>query len=413
MTFPNAGFLQARKSAFAYLRPLALLASLCALALAGCNSSRNVYAPPPPAKVVVAQPLQQPVTLYIELTGNTSPINSVDLVARVQGYLESIDYKDGAKVARGTQLFGIERDTYQQQLDQAEATLAANQATLEYNKAEFKRQSTLGRQDFASQATVQQWQANQDSAAAQVLNAKAQIELAKINLGYTNVLAPFDGVVTNHLVDVGALVGYSGPTKLATIIQTDPIYVYFNVSEPQVLKIKESNAKAGLPFRTTDISSIPVDIGLQGEEGFPHKGHMDYADPQVNQSTGTLTVRALFDNKDGALLPGLFVRVRTPIGRLDKALLTSNEAIGTSQEGNYVLVVGKDNVVQRKNVTTGDRQGQLRIIESGLDPGDWVVTEGVQRAFPGAKVEPQHSQLASAAEPSNVAPTGVAGAASK
>ena len=214
------------------------------------------------------------------------------------------------------------------------------------------------------------------------------------------MVAPFDGTVTNHLVDVGALVGVSGPTKLATIVQTDPLYVYFNMSEPQVLAIKESNAKAGLPFRTTDLSSIPVDIGLQGEEGYPHKGHMDYASPQVDQSTGTLTVRAVFDNKDHTLLPGLFVRVRTPVAHQDKAVLTQNTAIGTSQEGSYVLVVGPDNVVQRKVVKTGERQGQLRIIELGLDPSDWVVTEGIQRAFPGAKVDPQRIQLAAeASEP--------------
>ena len=180
------------------------------------------------------------------------------------------------------------------------------------------------------------------------------------------------------------------------------MYVYFNMSEPQVLAIKESNARAGLPFRTTDLSGIPVEIGLQGEEGYPHKGHMDYASPQVDQSTGTLLVRAIFDNKDQTLLPGLFVRVRTPVSALPKALLTSNDAIGTSQEGSYVLVVGPDNVVQRKVVKTGDRQGQLRIVESGLDPGDWVVTAGLQRAFPGAKVEPQRSTLASAATGSSV-----------
>jgi membrane fusion protein, multidrug efflux system len=363
-----------------------------ALALAACNA-KNAYVPPPPPKVVVAQPLQQPVNLYIELTGNTTPFNSVDLVARVQGYLESIDYKDGARVAKGTQLFGIERDTYQEQLDQAKASLGTAEAQHAYNEAEYQRQSTLGRQDFASQATVQQWKSNVDQSSAAILNAKAQIELANINLGYTNVTAPFDGVISNHLVDVGALVGVSGPTKLATIVQTDPMYVYFNMSEPQVLKIKETNAKAGVLFRTTDLSNIPVEIGLQGEDGYPHKGHMDYASPQVDQSTGTLVVRALFDNKDQTLLPGLFVRVRTPIGRQEKAVLTSNEAIGSNQEGSYVLVVGADNVVQRKIIKIGDKQGQLRIVEAGLDPGDWVVTEGIQRAFPGAKVDPQRTTL--------------------
>ena len=391
-----------------------VLVTICALALAACNNAKNAYVAPPPPKVAVAQPVQQPVTLYLELTGNTQSFNSVDLVARVQGYLESIDYKDGAAVTKGSQLFGIERDTYQAQLDQANAALVTAEATHVYNQAEYQRQATLGRQDFSSLATVQQWKSNVEQATGSVSNAKAQIELAEINLAYTKVLAPFDGIVTNHLVDVGALVGVSGPTKLATIVQTDPLYVYFNLSEPQVLAIKENNAKAGLPFRTTDLSSIPVDIGLQGEEGYPHKGHMDYASPQVDQSTGTLTVRAIFDNKDHTLLPGLFARVRTPITHQDKALLTQNTAIGTSQEGSYVLVVGQDNLVQRKVVKTGDRQGQLRIIESGLDPSDWVVTEGIQRAFPGAKVEPQRTQLAAdASEPAGAGKPGAQDPAAK
>jgi multidrug efflux system membrane fusion protein len=380
------------------------VAVMCSVLLAGCNA-RNAYVPPPPPKVMVAQPLQKPVTLYLELTGNTAPVNSVDLVARVQGYLQSINYKDGAVVTKGTQLFGIERDTYQAQLDQAKATLASNQATLAYNESEYQRQVSLARQDFASHSTLENWKAQRDQAAATVLNATAAIEVATINLGYTQVLAPFDGVVTNHLADLGALVGVSGPTKLATIIQTDPIWVYFTLSEPQVLAIKESNAKVGLPLRTTDLSNIPVEIGLQGEEGYPHKGHMDYAAPEVDTSTGTLTVRAVFNNKDQALLSGLFVRVRTPIAQQNNAMLTRDDAIGTSQEGKYVLVVGPDKVVGRKIVKTGQREGQLRVIESGLDPGDWVVTEGIQRAFPGAKVEPQRVDLASA-DPSDAAKKG-------
>jgi membrane fusion protein, multidrug efflux system len=372
-----------------------------AIAIAACGS-KNAYVPPPPPKVIVAQPLQQPVTSYLELTGNTAPINSVDLVARVQGFLESINYADGAVVTKGTQLFGIERDIYQQQLDQAKATLAANEATLEYNTAEYKRQEALARQDFASQSIMQQWKANQDSAAAQVLSAKAAIELANINLGYTDVQAPFDGIVTNHLVDLGALVGFSGPTKLATIIQAAPLYVYFTMSEPQILALQRNLAQHGISLRTSDLSDVPVEIGLAGEDGYPHKGHMDYASPQVDFATGTLTARALFENKDHALLPGLFVRVRTPIAHQDKALLTRDDALGTSQEGSYVLVVNADNVVERRVVKTGVRQGQLRIIESGLDPGDWVVTEGTQRAFPGAKVDPQRTSLAPpAAEPAN------------
>jgi membrane fusion protein, multidrug efflux system len=368
-----------------------------AIGLMACNGSRNVYVAPPPPKVLVAQPLVRPVTEYLELTGNTAPFATVDLVARVQGFLTSIDYVDGATVKKGAQLFGIERDIYQAQVDQQQATVASDQATEEYNKAEYGRQATLARQDFASQATAQEWKSKADQAAADILNAKAALWLAQINLGYTNVQAPFDGVVTNHLVDVGALVGVSGPTKLATIIQTDPLYVYFTLSEPQILSLQRNLAEHGIALRTTGLSDVPVEIGLNGEEGYPHKGHLDYASPQVDVSTGTLNARALFANKDGALLPGLFVRVRTPIAQHEKALLTRNDAIGTSQEGSYVLVVGPDNVVERKVVKTGLRDGQLRVIESGLSPDDWVVTEGIQRAFPGAKVDPQRGQLASAA----------------
>jgi multidrug efflux system membrane fusion protein len=381
----------------------AAVLAIAAIELAACNS-KNAFVPPPPPKVQVAQPLQRPVTEYLELTGNTQAFASVDLVARVQGFLTSINYQDGATVKRGAQLFGIERDIYQAQVDQQEATLASDQANEEYNKAEYGRQATLARQDFASQATAQEWKSKADQSAADILNARAAIWLAQINLGYTNVQAPFDGVVTNHLVDVGALVGVSGPTKLATIIQTDPLYVYFTLSEPQILSIQRNLAKHGVALRTTNLSNVPVEIGLQGEEGYPHKGHLDYASPQVDFASGTLTARALFDNKDSALLPGLFVRVRTPIAEEDKALLTRNDAIGTSQEGSYVLVVGADNVVERRVITTGVRDGQLRVIESGLKPDDWVVTEGVQRAFPGAKVDPQHGQLASAEPEPSAAP---------
>ena len=233
-------------------KSLAVPAAIVALALAGCGS-KNAYVPPPPPKVVVAQPLQQPVTLYLNLTGNTEPFNSVNLVARVQGYLESIDYKDGAAVTKGTQLFGIERDIYQAQLDGAKGQLAHDQAALEEAQMNLTRYQTLEQQKSiaAQQAQDQASVVQQDKAT--VLVDQANVETANINLGYTSVLAPFDGVVTNHQVDVGALVGVSGPTTLATIVQTDPLYVYFTVSEPQVLAIRRDRAKAGHPISTTDL----------------------------------------------------------------------------------------------------------------------------------------------------------------
>ncbi|MGR9058140.1 efflux RND transporter periplasmic adaptor subunit [Rhizobium leguminosarum] len=361
--------------------------------LVGCEESGNTYVPPPPPPVRVAQPLQQPVTLYFELTGNTAPLNAVDIEARVQGYIQSIDYQDGMTVMKGTKLFGIERDTYQAQLDQAKASLASQQASQVGAKQEYDRQLNLSKQQVTTQTAVDSAKATLDEANASILNAQANLDLATINLGYTEVLAPFDGTVTDHLVDIGALVGVSGPTKLASIVQTDPLYAYFNVSETQVLMIKESLAKQGHTFKQTDLPSIPAEIGLQTEQGYPHKGHLDYVSPQLDASTGTLQVRALFDNKDRAMLPGLFVRVRVPVGHNDKALLVRDDAIGTNQLGSYLLVLGKDDVIEQKQVKTGQREGALRVIDSGLDPADWVVTQGIQQAIPGSKVTPEKIEM--------------------
>jgi membrane fusion protein, multidrug efflux system len=376
---------------------LAVPAAIAALSFAGCGS-RNQFVPPPPPKVVVAQPLQKAVTLYIYLTGNTAPYRTANLVARVQGYLETIDYKDGVAVTKGTRLFGIERDIYQAQVDQANAQLAKDQAVLGSAQVDLTRYQMLQQQKSiaSQQAEDQAFVVQQDKATVGI--DQANLETANINLGFTTVLAPFDGIVTNHQVDIGNLVGASGPTTLATIVQNDPIYVNFTLSEPQILAVRKGMMQTGRQLSRTDlsfISSIPIEIGLQDEEGYPHKGHLDYVSPQLDTSTGTVAVRAIFDNKDNVLLPGLFVRVRGPIGHLDKALLTRGDAIGTSQEGSYVLVVGADNIVKRKIVKTGQRQGQLVIIDSGLDPGDWVVIEGNQQAFPGAKVDPQRSELKS------------------
>ncbi|WFU08391.1 efflux RND transporter periplasmic adaptor subunit [Rhizobium sp. CB3090] len=362
---------------------------LCTISLQACDGSNNTYVVPPPPKVRIALPLQQAVTRYFELTGNTAAINSVDIEARVQGFVESIDYRDGMPVTKDTQLFGIQRNTYQAQVDQAQATLASAQASQVGANLEYQRQLNLSKQSVTTQTALDSAKATLDQANATILNAKASLDLAVINLGYTKVLAPFDGVVTAHLVDVGALVGVSGPTKLATIVQTDPLYVNFNVSEPQVLMIKQDLAKQGHTFRQTDLPTIPVEIGLQDQTDYPFKGHLDYASPQLDASTGTLSVRGIIDNKERALLPGLFVRVRVPVGHDDKALLVPDVAIGSNQQGSYVLVVGKDETVEQKLVKTGQLEGPLRVIQSGLDASDWVVTEGIQQAIPGSKVAPE------------------------
>ena len=339
----------------------------------------------------VAQPLQQDVPLYVELTGNTKAFNEVKLEARVQGFLEQIKYVDGAAVKKGDLLFVIQQSTYQAQLDQAKATLEANKASQANAQVEYSRQSTLGQQQFASQSRVDDAKTKLAETSAAVLGAQANLEVANINLGYTEVTAPFDGIASRHLVSVGALVGYAGPTELASVVQIDPIYVYFEVSETVVQRVKEALSRLGKTMR--DVHDVPVEIGLQIEEGYPHKGVIDYIAPQIDASTGTLQVRGIFENKDAALLPGMFARVRVPIRRPAPAVLVPDTAIGTSQLGRYVLVVNKDNVVEQRTVTIGQVDKGLRVIESGLKPDDLVVIDGVQRAIPGNKVDPDKQKM--------------------
>ncbi len=378
-------------------------ALLALFLLTGCND-KNTYIPPPLPKVRVAEPLRLPATLYLDLTGNTQAVNTVTLNARVQGFLTSIDYTDGAGVHKGDRLFTIEKDAYLASLDQAKATLASQQAALVQAQQEFARKSTLGKQDFASAASVEDAKAKLDQANAGVDGAKASIQTAQINLGYTEITAPFDGTMTNHLVDVGALVGVGGPTALATIIATNPIYVVFNVAEPQVLKIKAELARQGRQKLVPE--TIPVEVGLQSESGYPHIGHLDYIAPQVDPATGTLTVRGVLDNPTGALLPGLFVRVRVPVTHIADALMVAETTIGTGQTGTYVLVVGTDDVVAQRPVTLGQSQdGGLRLVTAGLDPSDRVIVGGLQFAVPGNKVVPAMvSMLADAASAPLVKP---------
>jgi RND family efflux transporter MFP subunit len=355
------------------------------VALAACE--QNSFVPPPPPKVDVALPQQRPVTRYLEATGNTAPIKSVDLVARVQGVLQTIDYKDGAFVKEGTMLFTIEPDTYKLKLEQARAAEAGAQATLKQAEADYKRQSDLVTRQAVAQATLDQSTSARDNAQASLLQAQANTRIAAVNYGYTNVVAPFDGIVTAHLISAGELVGAASPTQLATIVQLDPIYVNFNVNEQDVLRVRAEAKKRGLT--SSQITSLPIEVGLQTEDGFPHKGNLDYAAPTINQSTGTLPVRGVLPNPDRILLPGYYVRVRVPFDQQQDALLVPDVSLGSDQSGRYLLVVNGDNVVEQRKVQVGPVEGDLRVIESGLKPDDRVVVAGLLRAIPGQKVDPQ------------------------
>ncbi|MCP1840053.1 MULTISPECIES: efflux RND transporter periplasmic adaptor subunit [unclassified Bradyrhizobium] len=353
--------------------------------LSACE--QNSFVAPPPPKVEVAPPVQRAITRYLDATGNTAPIQTVDLVARVQGFLQAINYQDGSFVKAGTTLFTIEPETYKLKLEQAQAAEVGAQATLKQAELDFKRQTDLVQRQAVSQATLDTSTSTRDNAQASLQQAQVNTRIAAVNYGYTNVAAPFDGIVSNHLVSIGELVGVTSPTQLATIVQLDPIYVNFNVNEQDVQRVRDEARRRGLSVN--ELRQLPVEVGLQTETGYPHKGKLDYISPTLNQSTGTLAVRGVFANPDRTLLPGFYVRVRVPFDKQDNALLVPDVAIGSDQAGRYVLVVNAENVVEQRKVTTGPLDEGLRVIESGLKPDDRIVTAGLLRAIPGQKVDPQ------------------------
>ena len=367
----------------------AAVAILALMALAGCE--QNTFVPPPPPKVAVALPVQRPITRYLETTGNTAPIKSVDLVARVQGFLQSIDYKDGDFVKEGTPLFIIEPETYKLKLDQAKAAEAGAEATVKQAEADFKRQTDLVARQAVSQSTLDTSTSTRDNAQASLQQAQANTRISEVNYDYTKVAAPFDGVVSAHLVSVGELVGAASPTQLATIVALDPIYVNFNVNEQDVLRIRAEARRKGLT--AADLKQTPVEVGLQSEDGYPHQGKLDYAAPTINQSTGTLAVRGVIPNADRVLLPGYFVRVRVPVDKQQDALLIPDTALGSDQSGRYVLVVTADNVVEQRKVQTGPLDNGLRVIDDGVKGDDRIVIAGMLRVIPGEKVDPQLQKI--------------------
>nr|AWM04879.1 efflux RND transporter periplasmic adaptor subunit [Bradyrhizobium amphicarpaeae] len=369
---------------------LALAAAASVVLLAGCEDKNTFVAPPPP-KVDVATPVQRAVTRYIEATGNTAPVKSVDLVARVQGFLQSIDYQDGTFVKQGTQLFTIEPETYKLKLEQAQAAEAGAQASVRQTEADYKRQADLVQRQAVSQATLDTSTSNRDNAQANLQQAQANTRLAEVNYGYTKVTAPFDGVVSAHMVSIGELVGVSSPTQLATIVAMDPIYVNFTVNEQDVLRIRAEATRRGLT--PANLKQFPIQIGLQTETGYPHEGHLDYVAPTLNQSTGTLAVRGLIPNDKRVLLPGYFARVRVPFDQEKSALLVPDTALGSDQGGRYLLVVNGDNVVEQRKVQIGPVDNGLRVIETGLKPEDRVVIAGLLRVIPGQKIDPQVTKI--------------------
>jgi RND family efflux transporter MFP subunit len=356
---------------------------IAALSLSACDQ-KNAYVPPPPPKVDVALPHKQNVTRYLTATGTMAAVNSTTLIARVQGFVQSIDYKDGDTVKAGAELFVIEPQPFQLALQQSQAAQSSAEASMKQLQADYQRQVDLTAKGAVSQATLDQATASRDAAAAKVKQTQADTSQAELNLGYTQVKAPFDGIVTQRQVSLGQLVS-PGATALATIVQLDPIYVNFTMSEDNVQRIRANIRKRGLTEAA--LKKIPIEVGLQSDVGYPHAGTLDYASPGVTTATGTLAVRGILPNTGRELLPGYFVRVRVPLGEPAEMLLAPDRAIGSDQAGRYVLVVGNDNVVEQRKVELGPQVGSLQVIEKGLTPSDRVVVSGLMAAVPGERVD--------------------------
>jgi len=292
-------------------------------------------------------------------------------------------------------LFQIDPEDYKIALQIAEATQQQQEALLLQADNDLTRKQDLVKTSAVSIAQVDESRAKRDSTLAALEQAKGQVEQAKRNLFYTTITAPFDGTMSARLVDPGAMVGAGSPTKLATIVQLKPIYVKFNIDEQQVLTVRQRMREMGVTLK--DLGPIPVDIGLQTEKGYPHTGTLDYVAPEIDASTGTLAGRAIIENKDGLLEPGLFVRVRIPKQMEVESLLVPDVALGNNQQGRYLLIVDDKNVVEQRQVEVGELvDGSLRIIKSGLKPDERVVVGGVMRALPGNTVTPVTATAATA-----------------
>lgn len=342
-------------------------------------------APPIP----VVRPKVQSVSESMVITGNAAAVNQVKLIARVEGFLEQIHFEDGAVVKKGDLLFTIQQDQYKAQLQQAEAQLQLQRAALAYAKTEVVRYTALLKREAATQVDVDHWHFERQSAEANILAAQAQIAIAQLNLGYTEIRAPFDGQMGRHLVDTGNVVGGAGQeTTLAAISQLDPIYVVANVSSQQALQIRANLDQRRLTLE--ELHQVPIEAALSDETGFPHRGTIEYVAPEIDQATGTLYVRGILRNPNRTLLPGMFVNVRMPMGRtLQSALLIPARALQEGQGGRYVLVVGSDGIIQQRYVQLGQVIGNMQVVTNGLKPDDQVVVGDLWRATPGTKVTPK------------------------
>jgi RND family efflux transporter MFP subunit len=361
------------------------------LLLAGCSegTQKQTAAPPPPA-VTIAGPVKRVVVDQDEYVGRFVAIESVEVRARVSGYLDRIDFTDGQMVKQGDLLFTIDKRPFETTLDQAKANLAQARANLAFAETDLNRGAALVKERTITEQTFDQRTQAKRVAEASVQAQEAAVRQATLDLAFTELKAPVAGRIGDRRVSLGNLVtgGTSGnTTMLATIVSVDPIRFEFTFDEASYLRY-ERLAKGGREMTSRD-ASVVVALKLLDEPDFQHKGRMDFVDNVIDRSSGTIRGRAVFANPDGVFTPGMFARVQVPGSPSYTALLVPDTAIGTEQARKYILVADSDDVVRMKYVTTGRLYGNLRVIKSGLEENDRVIVNGLMRARPNQKVNPQ------------------------
>lgn len=361
-------------------------AMVCAVML-GCERQQAAFVPPPPPEVTVESPTRQRVADAMEFTGTTRGYETVEIRARVRGFLEKKHVQDGKRVQQGDLLFTIDPRTFEAAVQQARAELATRESELKLAIVTLERTSAAAATNAVSKQEVDRAAAQRDGAIAQVDLAKARLRAAELDLEFTNVRSPITGRIGFIRVEEGELVGASEPTLLATVINDSKVYATYDMDERVILDLRRGNQnkRPGEDGR----AELVVRMAMANEEGWPHVGRFERADNTVNSATGTLRVESIFENPDGAIVPGTFVRVRPEFGEKD-VLTVPDVAVMADQRGRYVLVVagaGAEGSVERRDVTVGEVVERRRVIMSGLTEADRVITNGVQRARPGGTVK--------------------------
>jgi RND family efflux transporter MFP subunit len=361
--------------------------------LAACQQQQAAPPPPPPPKVTVNQPILRDVVESDEYTGRLEAVESVEIRARVSGYLQSIHFTDGEVVKKGALLLVIDPRPYQAELNRAKAQLEQAIARFERTQKDFARAQQLVKSRAMSQEEVDTRSADQREAQEAVQAARAAVEAARLNVEFTQVKAPISGRISRHLVTEGNLIngGTAESTLLTRIVSLDPLYGYFDVDERAFLKYTRLWRNGTRPGSRG--VNIPVDLGLADETGFPHRGHLDFIDNRLDPNTGTMTGRAVIPNPDLTLTPGLFARIRLPGSSRYEALLLPDEAIGSDQTQRFAFVVNDQHTVEYRQVALGPMIDGLRVVRDGIKPEEWVIVNGVQRVRTGATVDPQQQAI--------------------